>query len=67
MKQSREYIMTFCYILHLPLLYADVNGLMFLVFSCTQSCVRIVLYLHLSKQVYICVIPEVPCYLKRKH
>jgi hypothetical protein len=27
MKQSREYIMIFCYILHLPsLLYADVNG-----------------------------------------
>jgi len=25
-KQSREYIMIFCYILHLPLLYADVNG-----------------------------------------
>jgi len=42
-------------------------GLIFLVFICTQSCVRMVLYLHLSKQVYICVIPEVPYYLKRKH
>ena len=67
MMQSREYIMIFCYILHLPFLYADEMGLIFLVFSCTQSCVRIVLYLHLSKQVYICVIPEVPYYLKRKH
>lgn len=25
MKQSREFIMIFCYMLHLSLLYADVN------------------------------------------